>query len=108
MPCSCRMPRRETRRRNTKSGWDSGRGTAPDAGAAAQWFLAAAEQNHALAQHAIATYYEEGKGVAQDLAQAALWYSQTAAQGNAKAVRNLGNLFLEGKGVTRDLVRAAE
>ncbi|MEC9455148.1 MAG: sel1 repeat family protein, partial [Pseudomonadota bacterium] len=29
---------------------DSGRGTAPDAGAAAQWFLAAAEQNHALAQ----------------------------------------------------------
>ncbi len=41
---------------------DSGRGTAMDA-AAAEWFRAAAEQDHPRAQHALATYFEEGKGV---------------------------------------------
>ena len=41
---------------------------------AAQWFRAAAEQNHSRAPQAIATYYEEGKGVPRDLVRAAEWF----------------------------------
>lgn len=47
---------------------DSGRGVEMDPAAAAEWFRAAAEQDYARAQHALATYFEEGKGVYQDMA----------------------------------------
>ena len=50
-------------------------------GAAAEWYVKAADQGYADAQHALAVIYFYGRGVKQDLAVAEEWAGKAAAQG---------------------------
>ncbi len=67
-----------------------GVGMAPDYEQAAQWYLRAARQNHALAQLALGKMFAGGQGVTRDDAEALLWICRAAEQGHAEAQHNLG------------------
>jgi hypothetical protein len=73
---------------------------------AARWYLKAAEQGHAEAQHNLGTMYQSGLGVGQDHAKAVQWYQRAAEQGYAAAQHNLGVMYLAGQGVAQDTLRA--
>ncbi len=73
-----------------------GRGGLPrDAKVAAQWFSKASDQNLALAQYRLGSFYEKGVGVDRDTERARNLYEKAAAAGNARAMHNLGVLFVE-------------
>ena len=67
-----------------------GDGTRPDSTLAAEWYLKAANQNHALAQYALGVMFADGRGVPHDSVQALMWISRAAQQGNAAAQHDLG------------------
>lgn len=77
-----------------------------------RWVRAAAGNGDAVAQVALATFYENGSdgsnlcAVARDYAQAAFWYRKAADQGKPGAQLALGNLYHNGQGVQRDDVQA--
>ncbi len=55
-----------------------------------------AEQNHAVSQYRLATFYERGAGVPKDRALAEAWYRRAAEQGNVLAMHNLAGLYSSG------------
>jgi TPR repeat protein len=69
--------------------YNEGKGVAPDAAQAAEWWNMAAEQNHAQAQFSLGVLYSSGKGVAKDNVAAHMWFSLAAAQGKKNAKRLL-------------------
>lgn len=73
-----------------------------------EWYLKAAQQNHAEAQNNIGVMYEKAEGIPQDYAQAMTWYLKAASNGNANAKKNIGNLYYYGKGVPQDYAKAKE
>lgn len=79
-----------------------------------RWVRAAAENGDAVAQVALAGFYESGSNesnlcaVAKDYAQAAFWYRKAADQGKPGAQSALGNLYDNGQGVPRDEVQAVD
>jgi hypothetical protein len=75
---------------------------------AMRWFLRAADQQHAGAQHSLGRMYEGGCGVSQNLAEAMRWYLRAADQGFAPAEVSLGQLYENGLGVARDEAEAAK
>jgi TPR repeat protein len=67
-----------------------GEGTAPDYAQAAQWYLKAANQDHALAQLTLGIMFADGRGVRRDEAAAMMWIRRAAQKGHAGAQHNLG------------------
>src|SRR5580765_2092359 len=57
---------------------------------AAQWYLKAASQNHALAQYNLGVMHARGQGMARDEKQAMVWISKAAHLGDAGAQYHLG------------------
>jgi TPR repeat protein len=68
----------------------NGKDVAQDYSHAAEWYLKAAKQSHAMAQFNLATMYAAGQGVPRDDAQAMIWFEKAAAQGEAGAQYHLG------------------
>ena len=54
-----------------------------------QWYLKAAELDHAKAQYKVASAYRTGTVVQQDQVLAAQWFRKSANQGNLMAQANL-------------------
>lgn len=73
-----------------------GRGAAPDAAAALDWFAQAARNGFAPAQYSLGTLFEKGNGVARDTGAARDWYLLAAKQGNIRAMHNLAVLYATG------------
>jgi len=65
-------------------------GKAPDYAQAANWYLKAANQNHALAQFNLGVMYGSGQGVLRDHAQSMMWLRKAAHLGDAGAQYTLG------------------
>lgn len=86
--------------------FDRGRGVARNPGAAAGWYVRAAQANHAGAQAAVGAMYEFGEGVALDLAEALRLYRLSADKGDPQGMTSLGYLYAQGKGVARDHAEA--
>jgi len=75
----------------------------PDYDKAAYWYLKAAEQNHAAAQHAMAYMYANGSGVHQNLDKAFHWLRKSAYNGNPVAQLNLGDYFRDGISIEQNI-----
>jgi TPR repeat protein len=73
---------------------------------AAAWYLKAAEQGNAFAQHNLGVAYHDGVGVPQDYALAVLWTRKAAQQGFSPAQYNLGVAYNNGEGVPQDEAEA--
>lgn len=58
-----------------------------------KWYLKAAEQGHANAQHQIGWRYLYGRGVSKDLTKAELWFLKCAAQGKDISYTYLGTIY---------------
>jgi TPR repeat protein len=65
-------------------------GAAQDFTQAAQWYLKAADQDHALAQFNLGIMYARGQGVLRDDKQSQVWIRKAAHLGDAGAQYNLG------------------
>ena len=76
-----------------------------DRAKAAQWFLLAAKQDHAVAQLNLAMIYSSGQGLPQNFAQAIHWGRRSAEQGLDAAQDWLGIMYMRGEGVPRDPVQ---
>jgi len=81
-------------------------GVPQDYKTAVKWYILAAEQGVASAQHNLGVMYEGGWGVPKDDKTAVKWYRLAAEQGNANAQYNLGWMYEEGQGVPKDNVYA--
>ncbi|EEF57589.1 tetratricopeptide repeat protein [Pedosphaera parvula] len=57
---------------------------------AAEWYLKAADQSHALAQFNLGMMYAHGQGVARDEVKATVWFEKAAMLGDAGAQHQLG------------------
>ena len=79
-----------------------------DHAAAAQWYSAAAGQDHAGAQAALGYSFEHGRGVGQDISKAVKLYTQSAYNGNAEGQFFLGNCYVLGQGVEQNFATAAQ
>jgi len=75
---------------------------------AAQLFLQAAQQGHAMAQYRLGTMLQNGTGITRDASLARNWYERAAAQGNVRAMHNLAVLYANGDGVEANFERAAQ
>ncbi|MCS1407835.1 MAG: Secretory immunoglobulin A-binding protein EsiB [Verrucomicrobia subdivision 3 bacterium] len=80
----------------------SGRGSAKNDVAAAQWYRQAAEQGNAKAQFNLGAMHAKGLGVTQDDVEAVKWFRKAAQQGHAKAQCNLSVMYANGLGVTQN------
>jgi TPR repeat protein len=83
-----------------------GNGVERDYVRALVYFLKAADEGYALAQHNIGSLCQYGWGVQQDYAQAMAWYRKAADQGDAAAQSNIGWLYQYGWGVQQDYAKA--
>ena len=63
------------------AGAEEGAASSPDMAKAAEWFLKAAEQGDAKAQHILGGMYEKGYGVRKDAARAREWHSKACSRG---------------------------
>ena len=86
--------------------YENGEGVDQDYAAAAALYRQAAEQDHMLAQYALAMMYRRGIGVPQDFAEARRWLRLVAERGYAVAQVNLAFLYRDGLGVEQDLDEA--
>ena len=66
-----------------------------------KWYTKAAENDHALAQYALATMYLEGKGVKQSYKDAFKWMKEAAEQGVRSAQYDLSLMYHYGTGVKK-------
>jgi S1-C subfamily serine protease len=89
-------------------GWmyDNGSGVVLDHREAFKWYLKAAEQGIAVAQHNVAVMYAAGQGVAKDDREAVKWYRKASDQGFTKSQANLGWMDNGGRGLDRDKTEA--
>lgn len=78
-----------------------------DYGAAAMWFLRAANQGHTDAAYRLGGMHCKGQGVPQDDAEAAKWLRHAAEDGHWLAHRDLAVLHFYGRGVPRNHDAAA-
>jgi TPR repeat protein len=75
-------------------------------GAAAHWYLQAADTGDSQAQYNLADFYLHSEGVSQDDAAAFVWFQKAAAQGRAGARIMLGSMYAVGRGTAKDLLAA--
>ncbi|MBE34964.1 MAG: hypothetical protein CMI16_05330 [Opitutaceae bacterium] len=81
-------------------------GAPRDPAKAAQWFLFAAKQGHAVAQLNLAMIHLNGQGAPKDIPQSIHWGRSAAEQGLDAAQDWLGIMYMRGEGVPRDPVQA--
>ena len=74
---------------------------------AANWYLAAAERDHAAAQFNLARAYSTGKGISRDHSLANVWYRRAADQGYSHAMWALAVNLNAGTGAAQDTAGAA-
>lgn len=67
-----------------------------------QLYLAAANQNYADAQNALANCYMSGTGVPANYTEAVRWYSKAARNGNVPAQFNIGFCCENGLGIEKN------
>lgn len=72
---------------------------------ATNWFLLAANQNHAKAQYYLGEYYHREKC---DFEEAVKWFKRAAAQGNADAQYWLGGCYEYGWGIAKNYAEAGK
>ena len=77
-----------------------------DYAAAVDWWLKAAEKNHARAQNGLGVLYRDGDLGEPDKKRAAYWFQQSANNGYAFAMYSLALLYRDGEGVERDDIEA--
>jgi len=78
---------------NLYGGWAADLG---DDGDTMKWYLRAAAQDYAEAQHIIGRCYLHGfRGVTKDLDEAVSWLRQAAEQGHLEAASELGQLYVD-------------
>ena len=65
-------------------------GAAQDYAQAAQWYLKAADQSHALAQFNLGIMYAAGQGMPRNEAESMVWMQKAADLGDAGAQYNIG------------------
>ena len=75
---------------------------------AARWYLKAAEQGHALAQHGLGFMFMEGECTEADPEQAVSWFRKAANQGLTGSMVTLAMMYQEGRGVDKDEEKARE
>ena len=68
----------------------AGEGATQDYTQAAQWYLKAADQSHALAQFNLGIMYAAGQGVPRDESKSMGWMQRAADQGDAGAQYHIG------------------
>lgn len=66
---------------------------------ALEWFLKAAERDHAEAQFACGYMYDKGRGTAANTEKALHWYRKAAERGHEKAQQMLDKLTVKQKNV---------
>jgi TPR repeat protein len=69
---------------------------------AVAWYIKAANQGIAGAQHNLGVMYDNGQGITKDSKQAVVWFTKAANQGVVKAQCNLGFKYFDGLDVTKD------
>ena len=67
---------------------------------------AAAQQNHAYAQHGLGVMYLYGEGVEKDESKALEWFRKAAEQGLSGSQMTLGMMYENGQGVDKNEVEA--
>ena len=75
---------------------------------AAEWFQAAANRDHPVAQNNLGLLYASGLGVPQSDKQAVHWYQKAAQQGLPNARYNLAEAYDHGRGVPQNYEEAAK
>ena len=73
---------------------------------AMRWYREAAEQEHPIAQYAIARLYGAGLGVSHDFVTALHWYRKAAEQGYSEAQFFTGAFYQLGSGAPQDYAEA--
>ncbi|KAF9132064.1 hypothetical protein BGW39_000859 [Mortierella sp. 14UC] len=66
--------------------------------AAMNWYMKAAEQEHAQGQCNVGVLYRDGLGVEQSFNTAEEWFQKSAERGNSTALNNLGFMRQQGQG----------
>lgn len=87
-------------RADYKAGYEAYK--ADDFAAALSAWLPLANQDDALAQHALGIMYKRGRGVRQDDGEAVAWFRKAAERGLAAGQYDLGRMLSVGRGVARD------
>ena len=77
--------------------YHSGRGTAQDFRAAAEWYLKAAENGHARGMYNLACNYRDGEGVQKNINSAVDWFKKAADAGIIDACRKIGGIYFDAK-----------
>ncbi len=85
-----------------------GRGVAPDAAKAVQWFRRAADKGVVVAMYRLGVLHERGIGTSRDMLKARVWYERAAQRGNVRAMHNLAVLLASGKAGEPDFEKAAQ
>ena len=67
-----------------------------------EWYMKAAEQNHAMAQKMVGDCFLEGIGVEENPETAVEWYRKAAEQNDEGAQFQLGECYYDGIGVEED------
>ena len=93
-------------RADYKAGYEAYK--AADYAAALSAWLPLANQDDALAQHALGIMYKQGRGVLQNDGEAVAWFRKAAEQGLAAGQYDLGRMFSVGRGVVRDDAQAVK
>jgi TPR repeat protein len=86
--------------------YEQGLGVPKNKAEAAKWYLKAAEQHNAYAQHSIGKMYLDGEGVPQNFEKAAKWIGKAAEQSHNGAFKDMGEMYWKGLGVSQDNVLA--
>jgi TPR repeat protein len=86
----------------------SGLGVTQDYSKAVEWFVAAAQQGHVVAQKNLGSIYAGGYGLPQDYREAARWYLMAAESNDAIAQKRLADMHILGLGVTPDKRQAVK
>jgi hypothetical protein len=66
------------------------------------WYLKAADQGMATAQHYLGVMFANGRGVQRDFEVAAKWYRKAADRGYPVSQHNLGVMYANGQGVSQN------
>ena len=66
------------------------------------WYEAAAEQGHKIAQYNFAVMLRSGQGRAADVTKATEWFQRAAERGMAEAQVALGDALMSGRGTAQD------
>lgn len=73
-----------------------------------RWLRAAALQNHAKAQTALAHCYRFGSGIPEDREEAISWYQRASDLGNPRAQCELAEMYMQGEGGEENHAKAVE